>query len=187
MGMNFNTNMNDLMNRTQAAAFAGAQAHSWSGLGGQSGHSRSRPNYSCYSHSECENFNSGATNTENGQLHYKLNVKEYKPCELKVKIVGNCVAVEGKHDEQSDVGGCVSRHFVRNYPIPEGVDVTQIVATLSSDGILTIRAPPAAQQTNRNGRIIEIQQTGSTQGAPGGNGNEAGNAGKSTEETTVKT
>lgn len=70
-----------------------------------------------------------------------LDVQQFKPEELKVKVVEDYIVVEGKHDERSDQHGFISRQFTRRYKIPENVDKAALVSNLSSDGVLTLKAP----------------------------------------------
>jgi crystallin alpha B len=86
-----------------------------------------------------------------------LDVQQFKPEEITVKVSDNTVTVEGKHDERVDEHGYISRHFVRRYVLAEGHDVGRIESKLSSDGVLTITAPK-----NESGeeKMIPIVQTG---------------------------
>uniref|UniRef100_A0A0K8TNL1 Putative 23kda heat shock protein schsp23 n=1 Tax=Tabanus bromius TaxID=304241 RepID=A0A0K8TNL1_TABBR len=89
-----------------------------------------------------------------------MDVQQFKPSELTVKTVDNCIVVEGKHEEREDDHGFISRHFVRRYALPKGYDPNQVVSTLSSDGVLTVKVPPPAKSLESNERVIQIQQTG---------------------------
>uniref|UniRef100_A0A1B0G3A5 SHSP domain-containing protein n=1 Tax=Glossina morsitans morsitans TaxID=37546 RepID=A0A1B0G3A5_GLOMM len=88
-----------------------------------------------------------------------MNVKQFSPNELTVKTIDNCIVVEGRHDDKEDGHGLISRHFVRKYMLPKGYDPNDVLSTLSSDGILTVRAPPPpnVKIAERQERIIEIQ------------------------------
>lgn len=70
-----------------------------------------------------------------------IDVHQFKPEELSVKTIENTITIEGKHNEQQDEHGYISRHFVRKYVLPKFCDVNHLQSTLSSDGILTITAP----------------------------------------------
>lgn len=100
-----------------------------------------------------------ATNKDAFQVN--VNVKDYSPDELSVKAVDNTIVVEGKHEERQDEHGFISRQFTRRYTIPVGYDIKDVVTQLSSDGILTLKAPPLAQTIkDSNIRAIDIEQTG---------------------------
>lgn len=42
-----------------------------------------------------------------------LDVQQFKPDDLKVRVVEGVVEVEGKHELRQDEHGSISRHFVR--------------------------------------------------------------------------
>ncbi|XP_055390314.1 heat shock protein 27-like [Condylostylus longicornis] len=89
-----------------------------------------------------------------------MDVKQFKPEEITVKTVDNQVIVEGKHEEREDEHGHIYRHFTRKYILPKGYDSKEVTSTLSSDGVLTIKAPPPQKQIEGNERVIEIQSVG---------------------------
>lgn len=88
-----------------------------------------------------------------------LDVQQFAPEEVTVKVVGNNVVIEGKHEEKQDEHGWISRQFVRKYLVPEQCDIDQIQSSLSSDGVLMITAPRKESEP-KNERIIKIQPTG---------------------------
>ncbi|XP_071439521.1 heat shock protein 23-like [Hetaerina americana] len=89
-----------------------------------------------------------------------MDVQHFRPDEITVKQVENSIVVEGKHEETADEHGFVSRHFVRRYELPTGVDAKALTSTLSSDGVLTVTAPKIDYSSNENVRTINIEQTG---------------------------
>lgn len=89
-----------------------------------------------------------------------LDVQQFKPNELTVKVVDNHIIVEGKHEEREDNHGYISRHFARRYALPKGFDAGNVVSTLSSDGVLTVSVPRPAIEDKSNERVIQIQQVG---------------------------
>lgn len=70
-----------------------------------------------------------------------LDVQQFKPDEIKVKVVDDYVVVEGKHEEREDKHGYVSREFCRKYKLPPNVKAEAITSNLSSDGLLSIQCP----------------------------------------------
>lgn len=103
---------------------------------------------------------SGSTiNTDKDKFQVILDVQQFTPNEITVKTTGNCIIVEGKHEEKQDEHGYVSRHFVRRYVLPSDHDVSDVVSSLSSDGILTVTAPKK-QMIQGGERIVPITQTG---------------------------
>lgn len=89
-----------------------------------------------------------------------MDVAQFKPSELNVKVVDNCIVIEGKHEEREDQHGFIQRHFVRRYVLPKGYDADKVVSTLSSDGVLTVSVPKPQEEEKSNERVIQIQQTG---------------------------
>lgn len=89
-----------------------------------------------------------------------IDVQQFKPNEITVKTVDNTVVVEANHEERPDEHGYISRHFVRKYVLPPGYDSEQVTSTLSSDGVLTVKAPPPKKDSASNERVIQIEQTG---------------------------
>ncbi|KAL1502294.1 hypothetical protein ABEB36_007460 [Hypothenemus hampei] len=89
-----------------------------------------------------------------------LDVQQFKPEEISVKITGdNILTVEGKHEEKKDEHGYISRHFVRRYVLPKNYDIGKVESKLSSDGVLTITAPPTTT-TEVEHKTIPVTQTG---------------------------
>ncbi|XP_068139886.1 heat shock protein 27 [Drosophila tropicalis] len=90
-----------------------------------------------------------------------MDVSQFKPNELSVKVVDKTVVVEGKHEEREDGHGLIQRHFVRKYTLPKDFDPNDVVSTVSSDGVLTLKAPPPpTKEQSKPERIVQIQQTG---------------------------
>lgn len=85
-----------------------------------------------------------------------MNVSEFKPEELTVKVVDNQVIVEGKSEQQHDDSGYISRHFVRRLAVPNGFEADNAISTLSSDGVLTVSVPKP--QIEEKAREIPIQR-----------------------------
>jgi len=48
-----------------------------------------------------------------------LDVTHFKPEEISVKVVGNQVTIEGKHEEREDDHGLIQRYFKRTYILPK--------------------------------------------------------------------
>lgn len=87
-----------------------------------------------------------------------LDVSQFTPEEVDVKVVDQKIVVEAKHDEKRDEHGWISRQFVRKYIVPSQCDVDQVESHLSSDGILSISAPRKQPlQSESNERVIKIQ------------------------------
>ena len=92
-------------------------------------------------------------------LTFSMDVQHFAPEEISVKIVDDHLVIEAEHTDRPDEHGFVSRQFKRRCPIPDGYDRENIVSKLSSDGILTVRAPKVKKQEAKE-RVIPIIHTG---------------------------
>ncbi|KAH1180270.1 heat shock protein beta-8 [Mauremys mutica] len=70
-----------------------------------------------------------------------VNVQSFKPEELTVKTKDGYVEVSGKHEEQQEEGGIVSKNFTKKIQLPYEVDPVTVFASLSPEGLLIIEAP----------------------------------------------
>ncbi|XP_053686971.1 protein lethal(2)essential for life-like [Sabethes cyaneus] len=93
------------------------------------------------------------------RFQINLDVQQFSPDELSVRMVNDTVVVEGKHEEKQDEHGLVSRHFVRKYVLPSGHEPEDVVSSLSSDGVLTVTAPKKVEPPAANERVVPITQT----------------------------
>ncbi|XP_024876015.1 protein lethal(2)essential for life-like [Temnothorax curvispinosus] len=89
-----------------------------------------------------------------------LDVQQFKPEEISVKIVDDHLVVEAKHEDRKDRHGWVSRQFVRRYPLPQDIDVDNMTSKLSSDGLLTLVAPKKRPLKDESVRTLRIECTG---------------------------
>lgn len=94
------------------------------------------------------------------KFQVSLDVQQFAPEEINVKVVGRNVLIEGKHEEKQDEHGFISRQFTRKYLVPEQCEIDDLESHLSSDGVLTITAPKKKSLEDKNERIISITQTG---------------------------
>ena len=83
-----------------------------------------------------------------------IDVKQFKPEELKVKVVDDCVVVEGKQESLGDDKKYCSHQFVRRYALPKDCDVGKVMSTLTPDGVLTVSVSKPQLIENH----IEIKQ-----------------------------
>ena len=93
-------------------------------------------------------------------LQVVLDIQQFTPEEITVKVVDKFIVVEGKHEEKQDEHGWISRQFIRKYLVPEQCDLEQVKSTVSSDGILTITAPRKHDPQNQREKLIRIEMTG---------------------------
>ena len=114
-----------------------------------------------------ENFNfcsfSGTSTITADKDTFKviLDVQQFKPEEINVKVVDRSILIEAKHEEKKDEHGLISRQFVRKYFVPEQVDIEKVKSSISSDGVLTITAPvKELPEDEKKEKVIPIEQTG---------------------------
>lgn len=89
-----------------------------------------------------------------------LDVQQFKPDEINVKVVDKFIVVEGKHEERQDQHGIISRSFTRKYLIPDQCNVDEVKSCLSSDGVLSITVPRKQMEMETNEKNIPIEHTG---------------------------
>lgn len=70
-----------------------------------------------------------------------LDVHQFYPNELSVHTACSNVYIHGKHEEKTDEHGFITREFTRRYILPACVDHDNVTASLSPNGILTVKAP----------------------------------------------
>lgn len=77
----------------------------------------------------------------------KVDVQDFKPEEVKVKVQGGQVLVHAKRENKNEGEGMYAysyREFRRAFTLPQGVDAERLTSSLSSAGVLQIDAPVAA-------------------------------------------
>jgi hypothetical protein len=86
-------------------------------------------------------------------LQMKLDVPDFKPEELQVKISNNMVTIEGKQETTFS-----SKQFFKKFSIPQGVKPETISSSLSPKGVLTISAPIQPSPQSELSRKISTEQ-----------------------------
>uniref|UniRef100_A0A669DQX9 Heat shock protein, alpha-crystallin-related, b6 n=1 Tax=Oreochromis niloticus TaxID=8128 RepID=A0A669DQX9_ORENI len=90
---------------------------------------------------ETDNSSSAEVTCDDSGFTVQVGVKHFNPEDLIVKVIGDFVEVQGKHEERKDGPGFTTRQFNRRYRIPKGVDTMALESAVSPDGILIISAP----------------------------------------------
>ena len=85
-----------------------------------------------------------------------VDVQQFTPQEITVKTIGREILIEGKHEEENDERGYISRNFVRKFVLPEGLKMEDVTSTLSSDGVLSISVPKTVPAITENQRDVPI-------------------------------
>jgi len=77
---------------------------------------------------------------EDDKFQMVIDVKDFKPEGINVKVIDDKIVVEGKIERKE--GNSVSTsQFVRKFMLPSNVDFARITSALSKDGVLKINAP----------------------------------------------
>ena len=79
-----------------------------------------------------------------GKFRLKLNVSEYKPEELTVKVQGRDLIIRGEQKSEEKDGESSHYHhkqFIRQFSVPEDVDLKALTSKMSKEGQLCIEAP----------------------------------------------
>ncbi|XP_061675437.1 heat shock protein beta-6 [Syngnathoides biaculeatus] len=86
---------------------------------------------------------------DDGGFTVQVDVKHFNPKDLLVKVIGDFVEVQGRHEEKKkDSPGMTTRQFNRRYRIPKGVNAMALESAVSPDGILIISAPMLHEHTS---------------------------------------
>ncbi|XP_066593957.1 protein lethal(2)essential for life-like [Prorops nasuta] len=121
---------------------------------------RSLQRYQPYERSLRKSSGASTVQADKNKFEVTLDVQQFEPEEISIKVVDKSVVIEGKHEEKQDEHGWISRQFTRKYLVPEQCDIEQLKSTLSSDGVLTIYAPRKEVEAQKKERVIQIQTTG---------------------------
>ncbi|XP_074510165.1 heat shock protein beta-6 isoform X1 [Sebastes fasciatus] len=99
---------------------------------------------------EADSTSSAEVTCDDSGFTVQVDVKHFNPEDLMVKVIGEFVEVQGKHEEKKkDGAGVTTRQFNRRYRIPKGVDTMALESAVSPDGILIISAPILQTEDSR--------------------------------------
>ncbi|XP_058503058.1 heat shock protein beta-6 [Solea solea] len=100
---------------------------------------------------ESDHLSTAEVNCDDTGFTVQVDVKHFNPEDLIVKVIGDFVEVQGKHEERKKDGpGVTTRQFNRRYRIPKGVDTMALQSVVSPNGILIISAPMLQSQNSRS-------------------------------------
>lgn len=88
-----------------------------------------------------------------------IDVQHFKPEEISIKVEKNSITVHAKHEEKQDEQGFIYRQFTRRYELPTGCKGEDVVSSLSSDGILSIKCAAVPVIESVEERQVPIKQT----------------------------
>ncbi|KAL4636080.1 retinitis pigmentosa 1-like 1 protein [Arapaima gigas] len=96
--------------------------------------------------------------SERGRWTVSLDINQFAPEEITIKLKEGYLEITGKHDERQDEHGFVSRCFIRRYKLPANADLEHITSYLSGDGVLSVEAPlPAPEEVVPQKIVIPVQ------------------------------
>jgi len=79
---------------------------------------------------------------KDGKFQAVMDVKDFNPADLQVRVVDDRVVVEGKYEKKSEDGSSMSsKSFLKEFTMPGTADIDSISTALSRDGVLTVKAP----------------------------------------------
>uniref|UniRef100_A0A8C2EUM4 Heat shock protein, alpha-crystallin-related, b6 n=1 Tax=Cyprinus carpio TaxID=7962 RepID=A0A8C2EUM4_CYPCA len=77
-----------------------------------------------------------AVTCDHNRFTVQVDVKHFSPEDLLVKVVGDYVVVEGKHEQKKK--GLVTRQINRRDRIPNEVDIMALESAMSTEGMLVM-------------------------------------------------
>lgn len=89
------------------------------------------------------------------EFRITLDISNFSPDEITLKTKNSRVVVHARHAERADVHGLIEREFKRQYILPKDVDPNEVTSSLSTSGILTLKAPKINKDNDKE-RIIPI-------------------------------
>ncbi|KAB7506523.1 Protein lethal(2)essential for life [Armadillidium nasatum] len=101
-----------------------------------------------------------------GKFQCVMDVKDFTPNDLQVKVVEDRVVVEGKFEKKSEDGSStVSKSFHKEFTLPNAANIELVSTALSKDGVLTIKAPKrvGTEVANPSGTQTSSTQTSSVE------------------------
>ncbi|XP_049883162.1 heat shock protein 67B1-like [Pectinophora gossypiella] len=90
------------------------------------------------------------------KLEVNMNVKRFKPDELRVKVKNRNIIVEGKHKLDGD-NRFMANHFVQRFVLPPGSKQEEVTAVLKENGILTVSVPRHEVPPPPPERVVPIE------------------------------
>merc|ERR1712106_21241 len=77
---------------------------------------------------------------EKDKIEISLDVKDYNPEDLDVKVEGNSLIITAKQEIQ-EAGGSRTRVFEQKFSLPSGIKAELVKTSLTREGLLVITAP----------------------------------------------
>ncbi|XP_022080653.1 heat shock protein beta-2-like [Acanthaster planci] len=97
-----------------------------------------------------------------------LDVSEYRPEDVEVKVKDNKLTVHAEQREGNTATGYVQREYYRQYTLPEDVDISRVKCYLSEKKILTVEIPRVPLTDTRERQIPIMMMDGNRNATGGG-------------------
>ncbi|XP_077298889.1 heat shock protein 23-like [Arctopsyche grandis] len=107
-----------------------------------------------HSHQVQKRVSSDVATSDNYEV--QLDVKDFTPDEISVKIINRQVVVEAKTEKENE-HVFESKHLIRKYTLPDGCKTEDVVTSLSSEGLLTVTAPRLKIEEQPKERLVPIK------------------------------
>ncbi|CAG9582037.1 unnamed protein product [Danaus chrysippus] len=92
-----------------------------------------------------------------------VNVKDYKKEDLKVKVKGGFIFIEGSHEAKHDDHDLFASQFFHTYTLPYNASAEEVKAVLTSDQFLEVSVPlngGAGKDDKEVDRVVPIVESG---------------------------
>lgn len=83
------------------------------------------------------------------KFEMKVDVQQFTPSELDVKLLDNVLVVTGKQKDKNDGHGSVCRHLKRKFELPSDIKLDTIMCDLTPEGVLVISAKRIIPEAER--------------------------------------
>ncbi|XP_041975600.1 alpha-crystallin A chain-like [Aricia agestis] len=91
-----------------------------------------------------------------------INADGYRKEDLKVKVKGDYIIVQGSHEAKRDDHDLFASQFFNSYSLPANASAAAVTATLTSDNFLVVDAPISEQgaEPAEGERLVPIVESG---------------------------
>ncbi len=77
----------------------------------------------------------------NKEFRIDMDVSDFAPEELDVKIIGDHMVIKGNHKEHPGENANLTRQFCRRYTLPEDIIVEDVTVFLAKTGMMCVKVP----------------------------------------------
>merc|ERR1712032_266569 len=104
---------------------------------------------------------------EKDKLEVQIDVSEYKPEDLDVKVENNQLVISAKQETKEAGGGTRTRVFEQKFSLPPGVDPASVKSNLTRDNVLVVTAAKEGFQDIRWPQFLHPKLQSELHSAPG--------------------